>query len=71
MDENHQRLPRLYTPQEVADMFGLTVDALKRRRQRGQIEGETLSTRMTVYTEAQIQAADLSRHSPGPKRRRR
>jgi hypothetical protein len=58
---------KLYTPKEVADMFGMTPDALKSRRQRGQIEGIVLADNSVVYTQEQIDNADLSQRKRGPK----
>jgi hypothetical protein len=66
-NENGKKELKLYTPQEVADMFGITTDALKSRRRRGQIEAIVLNDRSVVYTEEQIKKADLSPRKRGPK----
>lgn len=67
--EQNKSQPRLYTPKEVAKMFGISEDALKSRRQRGQIEGISMGNNMTVYTEEQIRKANLSQRKRGPKSR--
>lgn len=66
-NEKEQRVPKLYTPKEVAEMFGISVHALKNRRQRGQIEGIVFDKRTVFYTEEQIKNADLSPRKRGPK----
>jgi hypothetical protein len=58
---------KLYTPAEVAAMFGMTPDALKSRRKRGQIEGIVLNDRTVVYTQEQVDNANLSQRKRGPK----
>ncbi len=58
---------KLYTPGEVAAMFGMTPDALKSRRKRGQIEGIVLADNSVVYTQEQVDNADLSQRKRGPK----
>jgi hypothetical protein len=65
--ENKEQLPKLYTPKEVAEMFGITPGALRNRRIRGQIEGIVLADNYVMYTEEQIKNADLSSRKRGPK----
>jgi hypothetical protein len=65
--ENKEQLPKLYTPKEVAEMFGITSDALKQRRRRGQIKGIVFAENYVMYTEEQIRNADLSPKKRGPK----
>lgn len=67
---NERHVPRLYTPKEVADMFGISVHALKNRRQRGQIEGIVIDERTVLYTKKQIEEADFSPQKRGPKPKR-
>lgn len=70
-EEQEKPQPRLYTPKEVAKMFGISEYALKGRRQRGQIEGTPMGNNMTAYTEEQIKKADLSPRKRGPKSRKK
>lgn len=66
-NEDKQQLTKFYTPKQVAEIFGITPNALKHRRLRGQIEGIVIDENTVVYTEEQIKKADLSRRKPGPK----
>ena len=57
---------KLYTPAETAAKLGITVETLKYLRQRGRIQG-TFIGNTTLYTDEQIQNADLSKKKPGVK----
>ncbi len=59
-----------YTPEQVAERFGISVNALKHRRLRGQIEATTINNNMVVYTEEQIKSADLSPRKRGRKKKK-
>lgn len=69
-EEQSKSQPRLYTPKEVAKMFGISEDALKTHRKQGHIKGTPAGNRMTVYTEEQIKNADFSPRKRGPKPRK-
>jgi hypothetical protein len=58
---------KLYTPREVAERFGITTASLRSRRARGQIEAIVLNDNSVVYTQEQIDNADLSPRKRGPK----
>jgi DNA-binding transcriptional MerR regulator len=64
---NEKKDLKLYTPKEVADMFGITTASLRSRRARGQIEAVVLNDNNVVYTEEQIRKANLSQRKRGPK----
>lgn len=62
--------PKQYTPKEVAKLFGITVGALRNRRKRGQIEGTRITENYYVYTQEQIDNANIDlprRRGPKPK----
>lgn len=62
--------PKQYSPKEVAKFFGITVGALRNRRKRGQIEGIRITENYYVYTQEQIDKADINairRRGPKPK----
>lgn len=62
--------PKEYSPKEVAKHFGITVGALRNRRKRGQIEGTRVTENYYVYTQEQIDKADINairRRGPKPK----
>jgi hypothetical protein len=65
--ENKGQLPKFYTPKEVAEIFGITPNALKHRRLRGQIEGVVINENTVVYTEEQVRKANLAPMKRGPK----
>lgn len=58
----------LYTPSETAQKLGISLDMLRYLRRNGRIKGSDYGN-TTLYTEEQIQAADLSRKKRGPKQR--
>lgn len=60
----------VYTPSQAAKKLGITVYKLKYHRLRGDIEGIDVGN-TTLYTEAQLQAANLAPKKPGPKGPRR
>ena len=66
-EQEGEKKLKLYTPKDVADMFGITTDALRSRRRRGQIEGIVLDDQTVVYTEEQIKKANLAPRKRGPK----
>lgn len=61
-----QERPGVYTPSEAAKKLGISVQKLKYHRLRGDIEGTDVGN-TTLYTEAQLKAANLSPKKPGPK----
>ncbi len=61
---------QFYMPEDVAALFGISTDALKSRRQRGQIRPTIYNSRTTVYSAEDILAADLSPRKRGPKPRK-
>jgi hypothetical protein len=66
-DKKEEKELKLYTPKEVAAMFGITTASLRSRRARGQIEAVVLNDNNVVYTEEQIRKANLSQRKRGPK----
>lgn len=66
-DPGKEQIPKFYTPKEVAEMFGITPNALKHRRLRGQIEAIVINENTVVYTEEQIKKANLTPRKRGPK----
>ena len=66
-NEDKEQLPKLYTPKEVAEHFGITTGALRNRRLRGQIEGIVFAENYVMYTEEQIKKANLYPRKRGPK----
>lgn len=66
-EENQEQLPKLYTPKQVAERFGMSPGALRNRRIRGQIEGIQIAENYYMYTEEQINKANLSARKRGPK----
>jgi hypothetical protein len=56
-----------YTPSEAAKILGISVQSLKYYRLDGRVEGTDIGN-TTLYTQEQLNAADLSRKKPGPKR---
>jgi predicted site-specific integrase-resolvase len=60
---------KLYSPKDVAQMFGISTSALRGRRIRGQIEGTVIDKNTIVYTEDQIKKANLKQRKRGPKAR--
>ena len=70
LDTSEGDTPKLYTPKEVAAHFGITVGALRNRRNRGQIEGMRVSENYFMYTQEQVDKANIAvirRRGPKPK----
>jgi hypothetical protein len=61
-----QQEEKTYSPREAAEILGVSVRTLAYIRQTGRIEGKFIGY-TTVYTEEQIQKADLSKERPGRK----
>lgn len=59
-----------YTPSQAAKILGISVQSLKYHRLEGHIEGTDIGN-TTLYTQEQLDAADLSRKKPGPKQERK
>jgi hypothetical protein len=58
--------PRVYSPSQAAKKLGISTAKLKYHRLRGDIEGTDIGN-TTLYTEAQLKAANLAPKKPGPK----
>ena len=67
---SNQNNQKIYTPHEAAKKLGITVTMLRYLRNNGRIEGISLGN-TTVYTEEQLNNADLSHQKPGPKPRKK
>jgi hypothetical protein len=65
MADNHDKI---YTPHEAAKKLGISVTMLRYMRLTDRIEGTSLGN-TTVYTEEQINKADLTRKTPGPRKK--
>ena len=65
-------ISKRYTPRQVAEIFGTTVGALRNRRKRGQIEGIRVSENYYVYTQEQVDKANIKddsrKRGPKPKK---
>jgi hypothetical protein len=58
--------PRVYSPSQAAKKLGISTAKLKYHRLRGDIEGTDIGN-TTLYSEAQLKAANLMPKKPGPK----
>lgn len=58
--------PRVYSPSAAAKKLGISTAKLKYHRLRGDIEGTDIGN-TTLYSEAQLKAANLMPKKPGPK----